>query len=68
MFTFNEIDKLIGLKQQTNVTSFRSISVYRALKYMFIANASLCLDFDFKLIKLRLVSLSLDCAGELGQR
>lgn len=35
---------------------------------MFIANASLCLDFDFKLIKLRLVSLSLDCAGELGQR
>ena len=37
---------------------------------MFIAvlNASLCLDFDYKLIKLRLVSLSLDCAGELGQR
>ena len=25
-------------------------------------------DFDLKLIKLRLVSLSLDCAGELGQR
>lgn len=34
MFTFNEIDKLIGLKQQTNVTSFRSILVYRALKYV----------------------------------